>query len=281
MYKAVGSDIDPAQVPIRAEIAPALGGAAAWDQVREIDLEKLPEEFRLQRLVFHAAQKAFDQTAGRFKGRREYLQVQLVRLIDEFIPSTKHIGIPSLFHRDPLRRRILVSLKIDAVVQFLLERVDQHNTEKLEPVFDAERPIGSTRYMPTWYTTRQTEPSRRSQVSHIVVDQSWEKYTADVLGAHPDVAARAKNDHLGFHILYLWNGSKRKFIPDFLVRYKSGKSLVLEIKGQDSPQDQAKRAALDLWVRAVNAHGGFGTWAADAVVGEIAAVRDVIDRIGW
>ena len=97
---------------------------------------------------------------------------------------------------------------------------------------------------------------------------------------HLQVAAWAKNDHLGFHILYLWNGSKRKYIPDFLVRYVSGKTLVLEIKGVDSPQDQAKRAALAQWVEAVNVHGGFGTWAWDVVVGDAAGLRDVVDRHG-
>ena len=53
---------------------------------------------------------------------------------------------------------------------------------------------------------------------------------------------------------------------------------MLEIKGVDSPQDQAKRAALAQWVEAVNAHRGFGAWAADIAVGEAAQVRDVIDR---
>jgi type III restriction enzyme len=271
--------IDPATARIHADIAPALGGAAAWDQVRSIDLEKLPDEFRLQRLIFRAAQKAFDQMAGRFKGRREYLLFQLVRLVEQFIDS-KHIDIPSLFHQDPLRKRILLSLKIDAVVQHLLERVNEQNTLKLEPVFDSERPIGSTREMRTWYTTRVCEPTRRSQISHIVVDSGWEKYVADILEHHPAVAAWAKNDHLGFQVLYLWNGSKRKFIPDFLVRYKSGKTLALEMKGEDSAQDQAKRAALRQWVEAVNAHGGFGAWASDVVIAEPSVARDVIDRHG-
>lgn len=90
------------------------------------------------------------------------------------------------------------------------------------------------------------------------------------------MAAWAKNDHLSFQILYLWGGSKRKFVPDFLIRYKSGKTLVLEIKGQDTDQDKAKRVALAQWVDAVNAHGGFGTWAADTVVAEAAGVQDVI-----
>jgi type III restriction enzyme len=51
--------IDPAKVALHADIAPALGGAADWSQIVTIDLEQLPEEFRLQRLVFKAAQKAF------------------------------------------------------------------------------------------------------------------------------------------------------------------------------------------------------------------------------
>jgi hypothetical protein len=103
-------------------------------------------------------------------------------------------------------------------------------------------------------------------------------FAADDDGLITAVAAWAKNDHLGFQVLYLWNGSKRKFIPDFLVRFRSGKTLVLEIKGQDSDQERAKRSALAQWVDAVNAHGGFGTWAGDVVVGEPAMARDVIDR---
>ena len=269
--------IDPAKVALHADIAPALGGAADWSQIVTIDLEQLPEEFRLQRLVFKAAQKAFEQLQHQFKGQREYLLFQLVRLVEAFLASSK-IDIPSLFHQDPLRQRILFSMHMDAIVQHLMAHVIEQNTLRLEAVFDGERPVGSTRDMRTWYTTRVAEPTQRSQISHIVVDSGWEKYAANVAETHPDVAAWAKNDHLGFHILYLWNGTKRKYIPDFLVRFKSGKTLVLEIKGEDSPQDQAKRRAMDQWVQAVNAQGGLGIWAWDVVVGSMAAMQDVMAK---
>jgi type III restriction enzyme len=39
--------------------------------------------------------------------------------------------------------------------------------------------------------------------------------------------------------------------------------LVLEVKGQDNQEQQTKREFLGEWARAVNSHGGFGTWAAD------------------
>jgi type III restriction enzyme len=48
-----------------------------------------------------------------------------------------------------------------------------------------------------------------------------------------------------------------------MVRLASGKMLVLEVKGQDTQQQQTKREFLAEWVGAVNGHGGFGTWAAD------------------
>ena len=43
----------------------------------------------------------------------------------------------------------------------------------------------------------------------------------------------------------MWAGSRRRYVPDFLVRLAGGTILVLEIKGTDSPQNKAKRDALN------------------------------------
>lgn len=268
--------LDPAQTAISAELAPAVGGATDMSKVEIIDLEKMPEEFRLQRLIFKAAQKAYDGMQGRFAGSREYLLFQLTRLVERFINSDK-LNIPSLFHQQPLRKRILVSLNLDALVQHLLRFVHEQNLERLEPVFDEDMPIGSTTHMRTWYTTKPCQPTVRSQISHVVVDSTWEKYTAEVLEKSEHVRSYAKNDHLGFNIYYMWNGSKRRFVPDFLIKLTNGKCLVLEIKGQDSEQNRAKRAALELWARGVNSKGGFGVWAHD-VAFEPAQVHDILGR---
>jgi hypothetical protein len=84
-----------------------------------------------------------------------------------------------------------------------------------------------------------------------------------VLDKNPNVAAWAKNDHLGFDVLYVFKGVVRKYRPDFLIRLTDGTMLVLEVKGQDSPEDRTKREFLAEWVCAVNEHGGFGRWASD------------------
>ena len=158
----------------------------------------------------------------------------------------------------------------------MVNHVRQENAERLEPVFDSEFPIGSTRNMRTWYTTKPCIETIKSQISHAVADSTWEAYTVNVLEQRADVAAYAKNDHLGFQIYYLWRGSRRRFVPDFLIELANGKRLVLEIKGEDSEQNRVKRMALDAWVRAVNARGGFGTWCWDVVKAEPSKVDDVL-----
>jgi hypothetical protein len=73
------------------------------------------------------------------------------------------------------------------------------------------------------------------------------------------------------------NDEPIKFRPDFLVRLTNGKLLILEVKGQDDQQQQTKREFLAEWVRAVNGHGGFGTWAAD-VSRHPTDVREILVR---
>lgn len=268
--------LDPAQTTVSAEIAPALGGAAFFSQAVEINLEKIPDGFRLQRILFRAAAKAFDEIQHQFSGNREYLLFQLVRLVEQYLESDR-IDIPSLYHQDPLRKRILYSLNMDVIVQRLLEKVREQNVEHLELVFDEDAPIGSTRQMRTWFTTKKCLPTRKSQITYLLADSSWEVYAANILEKSKEVLAYAKNDRLGYQIYYMWQGARRRFIPDFLIRLSNDKTLVLEIKGVDSEQNRAKRAALDEWVRAVNQKGGFGQWCWD-VVFEPAQVQDVLAK---
>jgi type III restriction enzyme len=266
--------LDPARTVITADLAPALGGAADMSKLSKIDLEKLPESFRLQRVVFQAARKAFAEMRGSFMGNEEYLVFQLVQIVERFLASDR-LHIPSLFHNEPILRRILMALNIDLIVQHVRQFVVPENTTRLTPIYDEERPIGATGDMRTWYTTKPTQVTTKSHISHVVGDSGWEGYAATVLESIEAVDAYAKNDHLGFQVHYMWAGSRRRFIPDFIVRLVNGKTLALEIKGEDGQQQKAKRAALAEWVAAVNAEGGFGVWCSD-VVFEPSRVRDVV-----
>lgn len=268
--------LDPATTLVSADLAPALGSASNLAQVQTIDLESLPEEFRLQRLVFQAARKAFEGLRGTYKGSPEYLVAQLVPLFERFYSSDR-VVIPSEYHRDDLRRRILLALNSDVLVQHFLRYVIPGSSERFEPIFDEEFPIGSTAWMRTWYTTKPVVPTAKSQISHVVGDSAWEGYAANLFENSKHVVAYAKNDHLGFQVYYLWNGARRRFLPDFLVRLSNGKTLVLEIKGIDDPQNKTKRAALSAWVEGVNQKGGFGIWCHD-VAFEPAQIHNLLGR---
>jgi type III restriction enzyme len=117
--------------------------------------------------------------------------------------------------------------------------------------------------MRTWYTGRPCEWAKRSHVNFAVYDSTWEAGEAFILDRDKNVGAWVKNDHLGFEVLYVFKGVVKKYRPDFILRLKSGKMLVLEVKGQDTQQDKSKRAFLDEWCQAVNAQGGFGIWEWD------------------
>lgn len=266
--------LDPMQTPLNAEIAPSLTGSPNLAMVSHIDLEKAVENFRLQHLIFRAAEKLYRQNAEAFCGDKQYLAVQLIRLVEQFLESGK-LDIPSLWHQDPIRKRLLFALNMDTVVGHVSRFVTQQNVERQEAIFDEHQPIGSTAYMRPWLTTKPCQPTQRSQISHVVHDSVWEKAVAEICEKQPTITAWAKNDHLEFVVRYLWRGSSRNFVPDYLIRLANGKTLVLEVKGQDSEQNRAKRAAMDTWVKAVNEQGGFGQWCFDTVF-EPAKTRDVV-----
>jgi type III restriction enzyme len=266
--------LDPMNTPLNAEVAPSLTGFANLSMASEIDLEKAVEDFRLQNLIFRAARKLYLQSADSFSGDKQYLAIQLIRIVEAFLESDK-LDIPSLWHQDPTRKQILFALNMDTVVGHVSRFVSAQNTEKLEAIFDETHPIGSTAQMRPWLTTKPCQATVRSQISHVVYDSAWEKVVADICEKESYVVAWAKNDHLDFIVRYLWRGSSRNFVPDYLIRLNNGKTLVLEVKGVDSEQNRAKRAAMETWVKAVNEQGGFGHWCFD-VVFEPARARDVL-----
>jgi type III restriction enzyme len=90
----------------------------------------------------------------------------------------------------------------------------------------------STGDMRTWYTGKPCEPTKRSHINFSVFDSTWEASEAFELDKNSYVDAWVKNDHLGFEILYIFKGEVRKYRPDFIIRLKNGRYLVLETKGQ-------------------------------------------------
>ena len=267
--------LDAAQTAHVAELAPILEGKPDLTRINRIELERLAREFRTQRIIFETARDVYDQMQQDWKGSKELLLTQLVRLVEQFIRADKIAIHPPLFYQDDLRRRLIITLNMSRVVQHIWEAVRQDNTERLVPVFDRDHPIRATGEMRTWYTGKPCERTERSHINVCVYDSTWEASDAYVLDSDPSVTAWAKNDHLGFEVLYMYRGVVRKYRPDFLVRLPTGDTLILETKGQDTEQDRVKRRYLDQWVQALNCHAGFGRWRW-AVARQPGEIRDIL-----
>ncbi len=253
--------LDASEIRQLAEMAPTIDGKPDVARIAEISLEELGRRFRTQKIIFSTASELYDQMQHDWKGGREYLLAQLVRLVEKFLQNGVIQIQPPLFNQDDLRRRIVLTLKMSTIVQHIWEEIRCENALTLEPILDRERPIRSTGDMQAWYTGRPCERTMKSHINICVYDSSWEATESFHLERSPNVAAWVKNDHLGFEIKYTYKGVVRDFRPDYLVRLTNGTMLVLEVKGQDTQEQQTKREFLSEWVRAVNSHGGFGTWA--------------------
>jgi type III restriction enzyme len=245
-----------------AEMAAVVAGKPNLAMLTEIDLQALAERFRLQKIVFEVARDIYDQMKPAWRGSKENLLAQVVWLVERFITSPMLEINPPLFYQDEMRRRVMLTLNMTRIVQHVFDQIRQSNTEKLEPVFDSNKPIRATVDMLPWFTGKPVVAGNRSHINLCVADSGWEAQAAYELDHNANVAAWAKNDHLGFEITYIFAGIFHKFRPDFLIRLTTGTNFILETKGQNTAQDQTKRRYLDEWVKAVNEHGGFGKWRA-------------------
>lgn len=254
-------EIDAYGTPTLSELAPMIDGKPDVTKITEIDLEKLGKKFRWQKIIFETARDVYDQMTITWKGNKEYLLAQVIKIVEKFINSDKIYITPPLFETDENRRRILVTLNMTKIVQHLWEAIRFENTDEIVPVFDSDYPIRSTSHMKTWYTGRPCEPAKKSHINLCVFDSTWEASEAFELDRNENVISWVKNDHLGFEIYYVFKGIVKRYWPDYIIKLTNGTNLVLEVKGQDSQENKTKRQFLDEWVRAVNSKGGFGKWA--------------------
>jgi type III restriction enzyme len=141
--------------------------------------------------------------------------------------------------------------------------------KRLLPIMRPYNSIGSTRYV-DFDTARDVYRTRPDMchLSHVVLDSGWEAKLAETLEEMDEVIHYVKNFQLGFTIPYTFNGDERAYFPDYIIRIEDGRgredvlNLVLEVSGEARKDKAAKVAATrNLWIPAINNHGGFGRWA--------------------
>lgn len=145
----------------------------------------------------------------------------------------------------------------------------EHGEQAIKAILDPYNPTSSSRHV--GFTTSKdvyATDHRKSHISHVVCDSTWEAELARVLETHPRVVSYAKNQGLGLEVPYRDGSTPRKYIPDMLVKLDDGRgpddllNLILETKGYRKGDAQLKAETMKtLWVPGVNNLGGHGRWA--------------------
>jgi type III restriction enzyme len=255
-------ELDPYESITSAEMAAILEGKPnRAGELSEIDLKEIAARYRIQTIIFETAKRIYNSEKEKWQGIKEHLFGQLVGIVSQFIDRGKIVIKNDLFRNEDLRKRVLILLNMNKIIHYVWQAIKLENTTEIKPIFDTVKPIRSTGDMRTWYTSKPCEYLDKSHINFCVYDSTWEATESYALDKSKQVSAWVKNDHLGFEVVYNYQGVIRKYWPDFIIKLVNGTHLILETKGKDDDRNKIKRDFLDEWVRAVNAHGGFGNWA--------------------
>ncbi len=265
--------LEPARTPTAVFVQPQVGYRTGSTPnsvsftTEEQDREEFYQTTHLQTIKFEATRQLVwlltegtGQGAAKLRLRsRHQLFPQVYRLVDEYVRRKVD------FHGcDP--RELGLETYMRRMIDRLMDAIRPNEAEgemPLLPILNRYNPIGSTKDV-NFLTTRPCFPTQFSHLNQVVADtHSWEQSVAFRLeqAAHRGlVIAYVKNDHLEFSIPYDYLGVSHNYVPDFLVRFANGTTLILELKGYENDQDQAKHGAASRWRDAVNTWGQLGRW---------------------
>ncbi|WP_326842345.1 DEAD/DEAH box helicase family protein [Streptomyces sp. NBC_01558] len=261
--------IGPGTIPTWTEAAPVVGESEL--------IEDAPESQRPQTVAYWLAKRLLSthfRTEGEAGDNRPWLFPELVGVCKDWIDRA--VTVENGFDLGFLIRYVQWQARAADAVYAAVIRQEENRRARLRPILRPFDPIGSTENVS--FNTRKValvaDPDR-SEVSHVVLDgpegNTWEQLLMAYSEKHRDVLAYVKNDHLGFEIPYVYEGTRHDYVPDFLVKLRTGpdeidRTLIVEVSGGQKQihapglTGMKRVAARDTWCVAVNNHGGFGRW---------------------
>lgn len=262
--------ITPNDIPSRTENEGIVGEGTT------LTLESL-QKLRPQEVYFHVAALAMNTKFRDEDGNpKPHLFPQLLAITRKWFETClecKGGAMPQYF-----RWRDLAEQAVDRIYAAVTAGLS--GEEKLRPILDSYNPESSSKHV-LFQTSKDnlfiTKPEM-CHVNFVVCDSDWEAGLAENLEAMKDIVIRyVKNQSLGFEVPYVLLGQERLYLPDYIVQVDDGHgrenplNLIIEVKGFRGRDVQIKESTItNMWVPAVNNHGGFGRWA-------FLEIRDIMD----
>jgi type III restriction enzyme len=273
----------PSTVPTWVESAGIVGES---EETTEVEARA----FRQQEVAFALARRLLDahfNVAG--ENPRPWLFPKLVRICRDWLATCVDV-VPG----GHLGQLLLYAEKQAEAAETIYHAItvqEGNRRERLRPMLRRFDPSGSTADV-SFLTRKAVVETTKSEVSHVTLDgpggNTWEQILALECELNRNVAAYAKNDHLGFTIPYLHKGRTHSYSPDFLLRLHRldgedfDRTLIVEVSGgQKSPGPTKVKAqtARDTWCVAVNNHGEFGRWGYTEITSMVSVRQALADAI--
>lgn len=217
-------------------------------------------EFEITREIVRALTDAAHPGKERLRREsRSSLFPQVLRIVKEYMRDRVDLnGLnPCEVGLQTYAQRIIVLL-IAAITPD-----DGKGEAPLLPRLNRSRPIDSTERV-RFKTVKPVQITSASHLNFVACDtDTWEQaamFQLEALAKSEVVYCYARNDRLEFNIPYELYGHPHFYEPDFIVRLRNSVSIVLEIKGKQHEDTDAKHQAAKRWVSAVNHWGRLGEW---------------------
>ena len=266
---SIDPNIEPTETVVRARVGYQIGvpGLVGPGETVTQTRKTFYESVRPQQIQYEVSRRITAALLNQddFKMQaRQLLFPQVLQIVRQYTKPLSEGG--RIEYNDIDSREIGLERYVQNIVERLCTaiRPDEGSGEApLLPRLERFRPRGATHEV-LFRTSRASRQTIKSHVSHVVLDtKTWESSATFQLEQSGLVKAYVRNDHLDFTIDYEFNGSQHTYLPDFLVKLKSGTTLILEVKGYEDEQTRAKHEAAKRWCAAVSAWGEMGEWKFD------------------
>jgi type III restriction enzyme len=263
LNKISSLEISLKDCPSIVEIAPTIDNQPRFDQIHQIDIDRLAETNRFEATKMQASVRIHEGFGNSWKGDPASHIFQLGKIFDKFINSEKLvINLPKNSDKEKLKR-IILSQKIQTISEHIKQFIIETSNSELLPIIDESKPWIRTGDLRPWMTSKKTQRIEFSHINNMVVDSNFEGLFCqelERLGKNKKIHSWVKNDHIDFKVWYVFKGEVHAYYPDFIIKINEKKYLIIETKGNKKDQDEYKWNALKEWCIAVNNQIKFGNW---------------------
>jgi type III restriction enzyme len=275
------------------------GAALSPDDTVAQTREAFYEATRPQQVIFRLAAMVTDalviggtgEVSDKLKNTvlsRHTLYPEIVRILNEYV-ATKVQFAPGVDMRE-LALTKYANLVKERVLAGILPRVASEKAPLL-PIINKYEGLATTDGVDE-VTRRPIRALGKSHLNAAAVlsgamakqkGEIDEARAIDILEDMDSVEAFAPNSRkIGFQIPWEYQGTTRRYEPDYLVRMRGKKTVILEIKGgkgtiHGADEVKAKNAAAEKWTVAVNNAKKYGTWSFE-ICEHLSELRPMLEK---